>query len=214
MNDRSAPSLRGCLAYAVLGDYETWLGTPSPSCLSVFLNGAEARACLLEQALPAWRVYGPLEIPEFYLPLVARTGHPTLSIKWATAVELSHFSLVEAMCEIRTAVEAWVRVHGLVTDEIVHGFADPAGLNGLLKKLATRPALYLGLHSRWALRCFLAGMDRGGDWLGLPPLPGLRAVVDGLEERSEESYGSRFAAYRVYETSPSELLGWVGVTPE
>ena len=214
MSDRSEPSLRDCLAYTVLDDYENWLGTPSPSCLSVFLNGAETRAALVEQALPTWRVYGPLEIPEFYQPLVARTGHPTLTIKWADAMELCHFSLGEAMRELRTAVEAWVGVHGLVTDELLRRFADPAGLDGLLKKLATRPAMYLGLHSSWALRCFLAGMDRGGDWLGLPPLPGLRAVVDGLEERSEMSYGSRFAAYRVYETSPSRLLGWVGVTPE
>lgn len=214
MSDRSEPSLRDCLAYAVLCEYETWLGAPSPSCLSVFLNGAATRAGLLGQPVPTWRVYGPLEIPDFYMPLIARTGHPTLSIKWATAMELCHFSLAEGMSELRMAMETWVQLHGLVTDELEHGFVDPAGLEGLLKKIARRPGMYLGRQSSWMLRCFLAGMDRGGDWLGLPPLPRLRAAVDGLEERSEKSYGSKFAAYRAYEESPTELLGWIGVVPE
>jgi hypothetical protein len=31
-------------------------------------------------------------------------------------------------------------------------------------------------------------MDRGGDWLDLPALPGLREVVDGIESRSLASY--------------------------
>jgi hypothetical protein len=118
------------------------------------------------------------------------------------------------MRELRMAMEAWVQLHGLVADEREPGVADPTGLEGLLKKLARRPAMYLGRLNSWTLRCYLAGMDRGGDWLGLPPLPGLRAVVDGLEEWSEESYGTRFAAYRVYEGSPTELLRRVGIVPE
>lgn len=210
--------LEECLAYVALDDYEAWIGIPSPTCLQVFLNGAAIRAGLTGQTLPAWRVYGPLENEDFYLPLVARTGHPQLSIKWATAMELHHFSLVEAMRELRELIRSWVRVHGFVTDDaLLHGFRqsdNESGLRGLLKQLARRPGMFLGECSGWALRCYLAGMDRGGDWLGLPPLPGLRAVVDGIEERSAESYGSRFAAYRVYEGAPSKLLAWVGIEPD
>jgi hypothetical protein len=215
MSDRSDPSLRDCLAYAVLDDYETWLGTPSPSCLSVFLSGAVTRASLLGHVLPAWRVYGPLELPEFYMPLVARTGHPLLSIKWATAVELHHFSLTAAMRELGQMMQSWVAVHGLETkDEVKYEFCEQMGLDGLLGELARRPGMFLGDTSGWSLYCYLAGMDKGGDWLGLPVLPRLREIVDGIEERSEESYGSRFAAYRVYDGLPAELLAWVGIEPE
>lgn len=216
MDEQSGPSLQECLAYVVLDDYQTWLGTASPSCLLAFLDGAVTRANLVGKEVPAWRVYGPLEMPEFYLPLVARTGHPTLSIKWATAMEISHFSLAEAMRELQELMQSWVQLHGLDTNVgLVHGGGDRrTGLEGLLKSLARRPALYLGQRSCWALRCYLAGMDRGGDWLGLPQLSELRVIVDGIEEKSKKSYGSRFAAYRVYEESPSGLLAWVGIVPD
>lgn len=215
MDERPEPSLRDCLAYAVLEDHESWLGAPSPSCLSTLLAGAAARAALVGRAMPTWRVYGPLETRAFYLPLVARTGHPTLSIKWATAMELHHFSLAEAMRELAALIRTWVERHGLdEEDELVSGFADRrAGLDGHLSALARRPGMFLGQTSGWMLRCYLTGMDRGGDWLGLPALSRLRAVVDGIERRSEESYGSKFAAYRVYEQEPAELLAWVGIVP-
>ena len=218
MDQKLEPSLQDCLAYEVVENYETWLGVPSPSCLVDFLFGAAVRAGLTAQLVPNWRVYGPLENPEFYLPLVARTGRPTLSIKWAKALELYHFSLDESMRELRNLMREWVQLHGLVTeDSLETGVGESehrAGLHDLLRKLARRPGMYLGANSGWALRCFLAGIDRGGDWLGLPTLPGLRAVVDGIEQASEETYGSRFAAYRVYEGSPSHLLAWVGIEPE
>lgn len=218
MNQKSEPSLRDCLAYEVLENYQTWLGVPSPTYLFVFLFGTAVRAGLTAQIVPNWRVYGPLENPEFYLPLIARTGHPTLSIRWAKALEIHHFSLDESMRELRELMQDWVQIHGLVTEDTLEtgvvGSDPRAGLHDLLKKLARRPGMYLGARSGWALRCFLAGIDRGGDWLGLPTLPGLRAVVDGIEQASEEGYGSRFAAYRIYEESPSELLAWVGIEPE
>ena len=209
------PSLQNCLAYAVLDDHEAWLGIPSPSCLVSFLDGAATRANLVGRPVPMWRVHGPLEEDGFYLPLVARTGHPTLTIKWATALEIHHFSLAEAMRELKELVKTWVERHGFETaNQVVHGYGEPqAGLVEHLKDVARRPALYLGQNSGWALRCYLAGMDRGGDWLGLPPLAGLRAIVDGIEDQSTRAYGSRFAAYRVYEEWPSRILAWVGIEP-
>jgi len=61
--------------------------------------------------------------------------------------------------------------------------------------------------SGWRLYCFLHGMKRGGDWLALPDLPRLSEIVDDLSRQSRESYGSDFAAYRVYD-APG-LLEWL-----
>ena len=105
-------SLRECLAYAVLEDYESWLGVPSPHGLSVFLAGARTRADLARQPLSTWRLSGPLDEPDFYLPLVARTGHPQLAIKWATAMEMLHFSPADAMRELRDLTRTRARERG------------------------------------------------------------------------------------------------------
>jgi hypothetical protein len=56
-------------------------------------------------------------------------------------------------------------------------------------------------------------MERGGDWLGLPPLDGLQEIVSGIASRSREAHGSAFAAYRVYQEAPEELLAWGGILP-
>ncbi len=45
-------------------------------------------------------MWGPLDDPEFWQPIVARTGHPTLSIKWATALKLLYFSSEDAHAEL------------------------------------------------------------------------------------------------------------------
>lgn len=51
-------------------------------------------------------------------------------------------------------------------------------------------------------------------WLGAPSPSCLSTLLaDGIERRSEESYGSKFAAFRVYEQAPAELLSWVGIAP-
>lgn len=215
MDDSRDPDLQSCLAYTVLGDYQAWLGIPSPSCLVSFLDGAATRASLVGKVVPLWKVHGPLEEEAFYMPLVARTGHPTLTIKWSTAMEIHHFCLADAMRELHELVRAWVQQHGFKTsDAVVHGYAGAKdGLAEHLRRVARRPGMSLGRNSSWALRCYLAGMDRGGDWLGLPALPELRAIVDGIEEQSEAVYGSRFAAYRVYEESPAHLLTWAGIEP-
>ena len=205
-----------CLAWVVLCDYDGWLGEPSPSGLQRVLNGAQARAALTDPSFPCWRIFGPLDQQEFYGPIVARTGRPSLSIKWATAMELLHFSLDEAMADLQALMRGWYEVHELTTVQMVgdpfsiNGDGEP-DLKGFWRAFAARPGMFLGSGSGVALQQFLTGMDRGGDYLGLPVLPKVRDIVNRIEERSEAAYGSRFGAYRVYGQGAQELLGWAGI---
>jgi hypothetical protein len=209
-------TLEHCLAHAVLKDHVSWLGAPSPRGLSTLLAGAYARAEFTGGSLPLWRIYGPLETPEFYLPLVKRTGFPELEIKACTAVELLHFSLTDAMTELLTLVETWHSERGFdlattVADERFEGrtIANEAAFWELFSK---RPGMFLGSVSGTDLQFYLTGMDRGGDWLGLPKLPQLRVVVDRIHRFSVEHYGSPFAAFRVYHANATPLLVEAGLT--
>jgi hypothetical protein len=92
MDEHSTPNLQGCLAYVVLDDYQPWLGVPSPTCLSSFLCGVATRAHIVGQAVPNWRVYGPLAEDEFNLALAARIGHSALTRYWPTAMEITLFT--------------------------------------------------------------------------------------------------------------------------
>ena len=74
--------------------------------------------------------------------------------------------------------------------------------------------MFLGEASSWRLHCYLAGVDRGGDWLLLPPVEGLREIIDGIAAHSRDAYGSSFGAYRIYPHAPADLLAWVGISPE
>ena len=67
----------------------------------------------------------------------------------------------------------------------------------------------MGDESGWGLYCFLNGMQKGGDWLGLAPMPRLDDIFGGIKRRSERSYGSEFAAFRVYDARG--LLKWVNL---
>lgn len=89
-----------CLAHAVLRSPDDWLGQPSPTAVEVFLAGAELRAAATAPTFPAWRIHGPLRDPDFSAPLVARTGNASLSIGWAKALELIHFSMADALAEL------------------------------------------------------------------------------------------------------------------
>ncbi len=205
-------ALARCLAWAVLEDGEAWLGGPSPTRLDTLLWGAATRVSLAKCELPSWRIFGPLQDPAFCVPIVARTGHPTLEIKWARALEAIHFSLTEAMRDLRSSVLAWVERHGPgPQDEL--GEVDLGDVDSLMARLAGRPGMYLGSNDSWDLRCFLTGMDRGGDWLGVPVLPRLKEIIKSIEDRSREAYGSPFAAYRFYREDPAHLLAWAGIKP-
>lgn len=67
-----------CLAYEVLANIEDWIGVRSVRYLQSFLLGAWHRCLRVGGSLPVWRVFGALNDPDFYEPLVAATGHPTL----------------------------------------------------------------------------------------------------------------------------------------
>ena len=71
--------------------------------------------------------------------------------------------------------------------------------------------MFLGSLSGNILHAYLTGMKRGGDWLDLPPFDGLTDLVDKIAACSRESYGSDFAAYRIYESNAETLLKWGGL---
>jgi len=205
--------LQECLAYAATTDYRGWLGTPSPRALQALLIGAEDRVAFTKAEIPSWKVTGPLNDRAFYFPLVARTGRPSLSIRWSTALEILYYSLDDAMRELQTLLEAWASSHPLPAISTIAA-RPAASLSTHLSHLAQRPGMYLGNTSAWLLHCYLVGLSRGGDWLRLPPLPEVGPIIAAIEQRSESAYGSRFAAYRVHERNPEELLSWAGISPD
>ncbi|MFT5356873.1 MAG: hypothetical protein ACI9KE_004099 [Polyangiales bacterium] len=204
------PSLDACLAYAVLNNPDDWLSTPSPTALQVFLLGAKQRAAVTDPSLNMWRIHGPLNEPKFYKPLVARTGHPLLSIRWATALELLHYSMTDAMTELLHLLEA--RFSSLPLPGPNPYDWDQADF---WRHLARRPAMFFGSGSGQHLGWYLAGFQKGGDWLGLPPDPEADAIIEAIHQHSKESYGSEFGAFRVYDSpgGATTLLGWAGVEP-
>lgn len=204
------PDLKNSLAYVVLMERQKWLGDSSPSTLNLFLNGAFDRAEFTGKTLPCWRVYGPLADPNFHLPIVAETGHPTLAIRCYIALEFLHFSQEDAAQDLLKRMREFVVKHGLDTT-LMPLHKKGVAFQTEFRRMARRPGMYLGDNRGWSLRTYLAGMDAGGDWLGLPKLPGLRKAIRTIESRSKKSYGSTFAAYRVYDAA--SLLGWAGFEP-
>jgi hypothetical protein len=214
------PDLERCLAYHVLSNRGTWLGGPSLTDLELVLAGASIRATLTATPVAEWRIHGPLEDPEFYLPLVAKTGHPTLTIKWASALEFLHLDIEAASLELLRLIRDWFASGNppslTSASSQAASKAPPSSVwrdvRALLSTLARRPGMFLGSNRGWALRCYLRGMADGGDWLDLPALSDLREVIDQIERKSHEAYGSPFAAYRVYDAAP--LLAWADIHPE
>lgn len=206
-----------CLASAVLNRFPEWLGRPSPSDLYALLSGAAWRADIERIRVPSWRIFGPLEDPDFYLPIVARTGHPTLNIKWATALELIYLDLNEAMGELRSALEEWeesFETQVLPEEDTSELPWIPMGIRETLADLARRPGLYIGSADGWTLRCFLTGMSQGAEWLSIPESPELTRIIREIEATSMRSYGSPFGAYRIYSQDPATLLSWAGIGPK
>jgi hypothetical protein len=205
-----------CLAYEILRHPEDWLGTPSTKFLQSCLSGAEFRADCVQPDFPYRRVYGVLNEPEFFQPFVDATGHPTLTITWATALAMTHFSLADGFAKLCTEALAWHREKGIRPATAAW---TPRVSGSVLERterfwseFARRPQMYMGDGTGWTLFCFLTGMDRGGDWLELPPMPRLREIVDRITNESLRHYGSTFAAFRVY--NAQDLLEWGGLRPD
>ena len=171
--------------------------------------GADYRALHADSSFPLWRIHGVLEYPEFYTQFVEATGHPNLTIRWSSALEATHMSFSEGCHTLLEKALHWHQEHGVrsgghpqseFSDELLEEFWDA---------LALRPALFMGASSGWDLYCFLSGLTRGGDWLGLPTVPIHSAVFHQISERSTTAYGSSFAAFRFY-SNASSLLRWAG----
>jgi hypothetical protein len=202
--------IRSCLGYEVLRNPDPWIGAPSASFLESFLIGASFRADYVKSDLPPWRISGVLDDPEFYAPFVHATGRPTLTIRWATAVEMTHLSLADGFALLRDRALEWHRSYGVNEDrEEPRGQTFGRSPEAFWSELVARPGMFIGDNSGWKLYCFLQGMSRGGDWLDLPDMPRLRDVVSAIAERSVRAYGSSFAAFRIY--NAPELLKWAGL---
>ncbi|MCA9610307.1 MAG: hypothetical protein KC619_32150 [Myxococcales bacterium] len=206
------PRVEACLAHAVLRAPDAWLGLATPTALEVFLAGAELRAAATEPTLPAWRIHGPLSDAALDPPLVASAVGRSSSFGWATALERTHFSMVDALTELRSWIEG----------RFEEGRVDVASVGSLVidptvfwRALATRPGMYLGGESGWHLAWYLAGLTKGGDWLDLPPFPRADEIAKAIRRTSKRMHGSGFGGFRVHSgrSGLQTLLGWAGVEP-
>lgn len=165
--------------------------------------------------IPSWRVFGPLHLSSFDVPLLARTGQPTLTIRWPCALELLHFSMTDALDELRALVDSWfeIQVEPYPTRNTPHFGIQPESFDDHWSRLARRPGMYLGEATGDQLHSFLNGMTRGGDWLELPSYQRANEIQSAIEAHSNRSYGSPFGAYRVYTGTNSvrTLLSWAGI---
>lgn len=198
-----------CLAYEVLLNPDEWIGGPSTELLHAFLVGAELRFEFTKGDISNWQIAGVLNDPTFYQQFIDATGHPTLTIRWAKALALTHFSLAAGFETLKRSALEWHRAHGPLPDVRPEHRQIPFTPSTLWSSIARRPPMYMGDASGWTLYCFLNGMANGGDWLQLPAMPGLQEVFSGIQERSRQAYGSPFAAFRMY--NAQDLLGWVGL---
>ena len=207
--------LKECLAYEVVCDAPHWLGEPSPVNLQSFLFGAEERAVLSGSGIERWKIFGPLCEPSFDAPILQETGHPTLTIRWARALELIHFSMFSALADLRQRIEQWYCEHEPDTTSY-SGVIRPISVENLFEEMTARPGMFLGTNSGVSLQQYLLGATVGGDWLGLPQVQRFTEVRDKIEQRSVEAYGSHFAAYRVYRDNQGAaelLIKWAGIQP-
>lgn len=203
--------LRECLAYHVLLDPGSWLGFPSPEGLNQFLNGAEWRATFAGTSLRTWRLWGPLSDRAFDASIVAETGHPDLSLRWPSALEFLHFCALDALADLRRRMESF-SASAAALAEVADLRTSVDSPEAFLLMFAKRPGMVIGSNTGLALQNFLHGATRGADWLELPDVPAFRRARQEIEERSEESYGTSFAAYRAYrERGATELLQWADI---
>lgn len=187
-----------CLAYEVLENIEDWVGVPSVRYLQSVLLGAYHRSVRVGAAIPVSQVFGALVTPEFYGPLVAATGHPTLSITWYSALEFTHFNGREACEHLRSHIATWHESNTLDASVLLESTWVFENDQDFWETVHQRPQLYLSDCDGWSLYCFLVGARRGGDWLGIERTSTFDLVYDQIARRSESSYGSEFASFRIH----------------
>lgn len=199
--------IESCLAYTVLSDPDDWIGCPSTKYLDAFLQGVCVRRDFAGPSIPNSRISGVLNERAFYKQFVDATGHPRLTIRWATAIEMTDLSLATGFTKLKNAAIDWHRNNGLNAEPATESLAKDT--DRFWDSFAKRPEIYMGDGSGWTLYCFLNGMQKGGDWLDLHPMPRLDDIFGGITRHSEHAYGSPFAAFRVYHATG--LLEWVGL---
>lgn len=197
MRSKLEAQIKACLAYEVLQHPERWIGSPSTVSLRTFLLGAEMRASLRPKFSRA-RIWGALKSAGFGEPFVAGTGHSSLTITCFEALQLTHFSQAEGFELLRVKALERHRSRGVEEENIrpyaASGLRFDAG--DFWDHVAARVPMYTGSWDSWALYCFMNGLDRGGDWLGLPPAPKLVAPFRALQRISKRGYGSTFGIFR------------------
>lgn len=141
------------------------------------------------------------------MQFVEATGHPKLSIRWTTALALTHHSLAEGFTKLKNEALAWHRAYGVIEcrrDKSL--FSDIYTPNQFWNDLATRPGMFMGRGDGWTFYCFLNGMKNGGDWLNLPAFPRLDEIFNGITDHSLKHYGSTFGSFRV--NNVKSLMEW------
>ena len=140
-----------CLAYTVLRSPDSWIGGQSTVHLQAFLCGALTRRDYVASPLPDWRISGILDDPKFYLAFVEATGRPTLSIRWATALAMTHHSYAEGFAKLKDEALEWHRKNGITEDQLGI-LKSPGRLAGedpqaFWNSLAEKPAMHFGSNS-------------------------------------------------------------------
>lgn len=195
-------------------DAPRWLGSPSPQNLAIFLSGAADRAIYSGSRIEQWRIYGPLCEPSFDEPILKETGHPTLAIRWAFALEIIHFSMSDALTDLKQRIELWAQENEPDQTKYKTAQNQRIQMENLFEEMATRPGMFLRTNSGVGLQQYLLGATAGGDWLGLPEVARFNQVKEKIERVSLDAYGSHFAGYRIYNHDGGAahlLTKWAGV---
>lgn len=198
-----------CLAWQVLCEPDDFIGASSVSYLDSYLSGASSRAQLTAPGFPDWRLYGVLQKEEFYLPLVMGISNPLKLTRWAD-IDRRHFSEGQCFETLRTEFMRFHAAYGFIKfpDQSWPAHETEAEF---WQGFAKRPGMYMGRSDGWGLYCFLSGMANGGDWLGLPKMTLLETIFSKIKDKSEQTYGSSFAAFRYHNSNLTELLIWAGL---
>lgn len=173
MNIETESQIESCLAYHVLQNAEKWIEAPRTSYLAAFLTGAKMRAIQTDTSFSAWKIHVVLEYPEFYSPLVASTGNPKLTIKWDTAIEMTHLSFAEGYSELLNQALGWHREYGIKKDIslVFTGTKSTSSqsIEEFWNHFVTRPTIYFpvqdGIYS--AFLTVLQRVEIGWDYLKL-----------------------------------------------
>ena len=198
-----------CLAYHVLRNAPRILGSLTTDHFGSLLYGATYRAVVSTKQFPSWRINGVLDSPAFFQDSFEID---TEFQGWRRSIDKSFFSPREILLELGERAERWHVKSGVDKTEMAslcHCSHLPLAErpNAFWPHFLERPAMYCGSLSGWGLYCCLVGMTKGGDWLSLPEFSPAKELLKKLTQKSEQTYGTQFAAFRVHGTGLG-VLKW------